>query len=155
MQKEQIKALIVNIFTGVVVVGVFVAGYFVFFKKDSEIVTPTISVARVAEQTAFISVEIDATVNDLRELSNAVAKSKVFFDLPAFSNLENFSVTVPKEEIGRENPFLPTAWKLKMKDLDSTIAKNNTTQQITQSAPVSGTQLDVLPGLFGDFDPVY
>lgn len=153
MQQEQIKALIVNIFTGAVVVGVFVAGYFVFVKKDTEIVTSVVSVARIAEQTASVGVEIDATKRDLKELSDAIAKSKVFFELPEFSNLENFTVSVPKEEIGRENPFLPTTWKIKMKALEAAAGKSASTQPSTQSASVLDTQPDTPPDLFGDFDP--
>ncbi len=152
MQQEQIKTLIVNIFTGVVIVGVFVAGYFVFLKKEKEIVTPKISVARVVEQTASIGIEIDSTVRDLRELSDAVARSKVFFDLPSFGNLENFSVTVPDEEVGRENPFLPTVWKLKMKAMEESIAKNSSTQQNTQPVSVVDSQFDIPFDMYGDFD---
>ena len=150
MQQEQIKALIVNIFTGAVVVGVFVVGYFVFFKKDNEIVTSVASVARIAEQTASIGVEIDATVKDLRELSDAVSRSKVFFEMPTFSSLENFSVAVPREEIGRENPFVPTAWKLKMKALEEAVNKSTPSPSSQQSATVSQTQTPA--DLLGDFD---
>ena len=145
MQQEQIKTLIVNIFTGAVVVGVFVVGYFVLFKKETEVVTSIQSVARIAEQTASIGVEIDATVKDLTELSDAISRSKVFFEWPAFSNLENFTVTVPSEEIGRVNPFLPTVWKLKMKALEEAASKSATQQRATQSASVPES-------LLGDFD---
>lgn len=159
MQQEQIKALLVNIFTGAVIVGVFVVGYFVIFKKDTEVVTSVASVARIAEQTASIGVEIDATVKDLKELSDAVSRSKVFFDMPSFRNLENFTVAVPTEEVGRDNPFLPTVWKLKMKALEEAAGKKSSTQQSAQSASVSGTQSQTQlttptpADMFGDFDP--
>ncbi|HAS84944.1 MAG TPA: hypothetical protein DCS23_02650 [Candidatus Yonathbacteria bacterium] len=145
MQQEQIKALIVNIFTGAVIVGVFVAGYFIIFKKDTEVVTSVQSIARIAEQTASIGIEIDATVKDLAELSDAISRSKVFFDMPAFSNLENFTVAVPSEGVGRTNPFLPTAWKLKMKEQEIVVGKSATQQTSTQSASVT-------EDLLGDFD---
>lgn len=157
MQQEQIKALLVNIFTGAVIVGVFVAGYFVIFKKDTDVVTSVASVARIAEQTASIGVEIDATVKDLRELTGAVSRSKVFFDLPAFSNLENFTVAVPKEEVGRDNPFVPTVWKLKMKALEAEAGRSVPTQQGFQSASVPEAQSQTQSGvpvpayMFGDF----
>lgn len=162
MQQEQIKALLVNIFTGAVIVGVFVAGYFVLVKKDTEVVTSVASVARIAEQTASIGVEIDATLKDLRELTDAVSRSKVFFDMPEFRNLENFTVTVPREEIGRDNPFVPTVWKTKMKALEEAAGKSTATQASTQSASASETQpssaqapatpASALEGLLGDFD---
>lgn len=152
MQQEQIKALLVNIFTGAVIVGVFIVGYFVIFKKDTEVVTSVASVARIAEQTASIGVEIDATLKDLRELTDAVSRSKVFFDMPAFSNLENFTVVVPKEEIGRDNPFLPTVWKIKMKALEEAAGKKSSTQQSAQTASVSEAPSDIPPNLLGDFD---
>lgn len=159
MHQEQIKALVVNIFTGAIIVGVFVAGYLVFFKKNDETVTSVASVARIAEQTASIGVEIDATLKDLKELSDAVSRSKVFFDMPSFRNLENFTVAVPKEEIGRDNPFLPTVWKLKMKSLEEAAGRSTTQQSGSQSASVSGTQSQSQSGtsipsnMFGDFDP--
>ncbi|OIP65287.1 MAG: hypothetical protein COV32_02590 [Candidatus Yonathbacteria bacterium CG10_big_fil_rev_8_21_14_0_10_43_136] len=145
MQQEQTKSLIVNIFTGAVIAGVFVAGYFVLFKKDTEIVTSVQSVARIAEQTAFIGVEIDATVKDLTDLSDAISRSKVFFDMPAFSNLENFSVSIPEEVVGRDNPFVQPEWKVKMKAQEIVVGKSATQQTSTQPAPVPD-------GLLGDFD---
>lgn len=138
MQQEQIKALLVNIFTGAVILGVIVAGYLVFVKKDTTIINSVTSVAKIAEQTTSIGMEIDATVRDLKDLSDAVAKSKVIFDLPAFQNLENFSVTIPKETVGRINPFVPTAWKLKMKAQEEEAnERSSSAQSNAQSASAS------------------
>lgn len=157
MQQEQIKSLLVNIMTAVVVIGVLVAGYFVFIKKDTAItssVTSITSVARIAEETASIGAEIDYTVKDLKDLTRAVASSTVIFDLPEFQKLQDFSVTVPAETVGRDNPFIPTAWKLKMKALEEAIGKGVASEPSAQSAPVSGTQSNATqtpPSLLGDF----
>lgn len=151
MKQEQTKTLLVNIFTGVVVIGVFVAGYIVFIKKDST-ESGVKTVSRIAEQTSTVGAEIDNTMKDLRELSDAVARSNVFFGLPEFTNLENFSVKVPSEKIGRKNPFLPTPWKIKIKDLETTSGDNVPAQTSTQSASVLNAQPEVPAGLLGDFD---
>lgn len=151
MPQEQIKTLLVNIFTAVIIVGVFVAGYFVFIKKDGVVtgaVTSVSTVARVAEETATIGVEIDSTVRDLKDLSRAVASSTIIFELPEFRNLENFSVTIPTETIGRDNPFVPTIWKLRMKELEES-AKKMPTPQLPPSAVETQPALNA--GLFGDF----
>lgn len=160
MQQEQIKTLLVNILTGAIIVGVFVVGYFVFIKKDTTItdsVAEVSSVARIAEETASIGTEIDYTVSDLKDLKSAVASSKVIFDLPAFRNLQNFSVTIPEEPVGRTNPFVPTVWKLKMKASEEAVKKSASTVATTQSATVSGTQSQSTSStptsLLGDFDP--
>lgn len=157
MQQEQIKTLLVNMMTAIVIVGVFVVGYFVFIKKDTAItssVTSVSSVARIAEETASIGAEIDYTVKDLKDLTRAVASSTVIFDLPEFQKLQDFSVTIQAETIGRDNPFIPTAWKLKMKALEEAIGKSASSQSSQQSASVSGTQSNATqtpPSLLGDF----
>ncbi|MFZ2303780.1 MAG: hypothetical protein WAV98_03275 [Minisyncoccia bacterium] len=149
MQQEQIKTLLVNIFTGIVVTGVIVVGYFVFVKKNTVVIENIASVAVIAEETASIGVEIDATVRDLKDLSRAVASSKVIFDLPAFKNLQNFSIAVPTEAIGRTNPFVPTIWKLKMKTTEEVADKGVISQVGAQSALVTETQSETSANLIG------
>lgn len=142
MQQEQIKTLLVNIMTGVVIVGLLYAGYSVFTKGGESTATTTttttdLSVAKIAEETAFVGVEIDRTVANLKDLDRAVASSKVIFDLPAFQNLQDFSVAIPEEPLGRTNPFVPTEWKLKMKALEEPASKS-TTPSSGGVAPASG-----------------
>ena len=160
MQQDKIKSLLVNILTAGVIVGVVVVGYIVFTKSD---VVPTVgssapstSVAFVAQETAAIGTEIDTTVRDLGELESAVASAAVIFDLPAFKNLEDFSVTVSPENIGRTNPFIPTAWKIKMNAIEAAIsgrsASSNTTSAVaTQSAQVSSATTADSGAPLGDF----
>lgn len=151
MQQEQIKTLLVNILTGGIILGVFVAGYFVFIKKDTAVTSSVTSVARIAEKTASIGTEIDYTVRDLKDLARAVASSTVIFDLPEFQNLENFSIDIPAETVGRDNPFVPTVWKLKMRALEESVNKSTASQSSTQSASVSQTTT-VPESLLGDFE---
>ncbi len=155
MQQEQIKTLLVNITTGVIVIGVFVAGYIVFIKKDTAVTGSVTSVARIAERTMSIGTGIDYTVRDLRDLTRAVSSSTVIFDLPEFQNLENFSVEIPTETVGRDNPFVPTVWKIKMRALEEAVGKRVVSQSSQQSASVSQTQTATAPqtpaGLLGDF----
>ena len=118
MSREQIKTLLVNITTAAIAIGVLVVGYFVFLKKETPVVDSVPSIAAIVEETASIGAEIDETVSGLGDLERAVAGATIIFDMPAFKNLQNFSVEIPVEATGRPNPFVPTAWKLKMKTLE-------------------------------------
>jgi hypothetical protein len=111
MQQEQIKTLLVNILTGSVIVGVLFVGYIVFLKNKEPVISTVTTVAKIAEETALIGNEIDSTVRDLGELSKSISNSVVILELPAFKNLRDFTAQIPYESIGRENPFVLTAWK--------------------------------------------
>lgn len=116
MQNEQTKSLLVNVMTGVVIIGVLAAGYFVFTNQTQTTggsSAPT-SVSEIASETATIGTQIESTVSDLEDLTRAIASSTIIFSTPAFQNLQDFSVIVPSETVGRDNPFIPTDWKLKM-----------------------------------------
>lgn len=157
MQQEQIKTLLVNVLTAAVVGGVLAVGYFVFIKKDTAVTSTGASapsVATIAEETTFIGAEIDSSVQDLKGLERAVASSTVIFDLPAFKNLQDFSVAIPAEAIGRPNPFIPAAWKLKLKTLEETIKSsvagaggNAPSQASQQSATVPALPLPASSGI--------
>lgn len=159
MEQDKTKNLLINILTAAVVVGVAVAGYFVFMKTDTTSITgvaaPATSVAVVAEETTAIGNEIDSTVRNLGDLERAVASSKVIFDLPAFKNLEDFSVEIPGDTVGRVNPFVPTVWKIKMKALEASLLKKSS----SASAPASSQSASALDtttatssaSLFGNF----
>lgn len=151
MKQEQTKAVVVNILTAVVLMGVLVAGYFVFMKKEIPVVDSVAStvaeVAKIAEETALIGTEIDFTVRDLGELASAVASSNVIFDLPAFKNLRDFSVSIPTETVGRTNPFTPTEWKLKLKAIEDSISGT------AQSENTSPSQVEVAPTMSIDAPP--
>lgn len=162
MQKEQIKTLLVNIAIIAVVVGVAVAGYFVF--KGYETGVDLGSQDTTAQSTATMGAEITRTVETLRELSTSVKFSAMIFSRPVFQSLTNFSVGVSPEPIGRENPFTPTLWKLNyMKIIDASSGRDiikaktesngekviATSLQATTTTPGAKTQ----GGLLADIDP--
>lgn len=163
MEREQTKNILVNILTVAIALGVLIAGYIVFIKKDSAGTSSTPSapsVAKIAEETAFIGTEIDYTLRDLGDLERAVASSSIIFDLPAFKNLQDFTITVPSEAIGRPNPFIVPDWKIKMRALEEASAKSAgstsgstvvTTTTTTTSTSTPGTQSQASAGLLGNF----
>lgn len=115
MDQTQIKTILVNILTGGIITGVIIAGYYVLVKKNIPKLDGATTVAQIADETALIGNEIDATKKDLKDLDRAVESSTIIFKLPEFMNLENFTAPVPTEEVGRKNPFVLTVWKLKIK----------------------------------------
>lgn len=157
MTPEKIKALIVNILTVVVVLGVVVAAFFIFTKKDIPVVGDTAAsvatVAKIAEETALIGTEIDYTVRDLGNLARAVESSNALFDLPAFKNLQDFTVPIFSQAIGRANPFLPTDWKLKFSALEGSAGKTAApvAPVIAPEVPASSTPAvlsgEIAPGI--------
>lgn len=137
MKQEQTKSLTVNILTAVVVGGVLFVGYFVFLRKEiptvDSVASSVAEVAKIAEETALIGTEIDFTVRDLGELARAVASSNIIFDLPAFKNLQDFSISIPVETVGRANPFVPTEWKLRMNAIGDSISSAAPLENISPS----------------------
>lgn len=119
MKNEQTKSLVVNILTGVVILGLIYAGYSVFKGKSGTSTTGTASVVERASETAQIGKEIEVTVRDLSDLSRAVASSTAIFQTTGFQNLVNFSSPISNEGVGRANPFTLTDWKLKLNALQS------------------------------------
>ncbi len=115
MQKEQIKSLLINTTTVILITGVFIVGYFVFTKEESSLPIESEATKEKVAQVATISIEVARTVKELGELKRSVERSVEIFTLPSFEGLKDFSVEVPSETIGRENPFVPTVWKLKIK----------------------------------------
>lgn len=113
MKEDNTKSLVMNIITVTVVVALLVVGYFVFLKKGTPAISDT-SIALVAQETSSLGIDIDSTIRSLKNLSRAVESATIIFDLPAFKNLQDFSVKVPSEGVGRPNPFVPADWKLKL-----------------------------------------
>lgn len=154
MQQEQIKKIIVNGLAVLVIVGVVVTGYRSFTGgKTEDTTTPDMSVVgQVAEETRLIGAEIDRTVSELRGLDNALESSVAIFDLPAFTNLQDFSVPISGEPVGRDNPFVPTLWKLQMKPLKDVSQKSDTSSE-TQASVVSTKEPQSSQGLLPDINP--
>lgn len=131
------KSFVMNITTGVLVVALLGTGYFVFLKTGTTpapSATPSSSVALVAQQTSSIGADIENTVQSLKNLSQAVENATVIFDLPSFKNLQDFSVPVPTDTIGRDNPFVPSDWKIKLKAAEDK-ANSTTGASSSQSSP--------------------
>ena len=113
-----------NVATGALVLGVIVGGYFAFVSKKTDTAAPdaVVSTQGIA-QTIAISTNISRTKTELSELKKAVAASVEVFTSPEFRSLRDFSVQVPEEPIGRDNPFIPTDWKLKIKAQEAAASK--------------------------------
>jgi uncharacterized membrane protein YeiB len=117
MQKEQNKKIIIDVVTGIVILGVLVVGYFAFRKTSPTTTIPDIVVpsTETADQVVTVGMQVSGTVKDLKDLNNSVQQFAAVFGTQAFSNLQDFSAQVPPEPVGRANPFLPTDWKLSQK----------------------------------------
>ena len=115
MRTQQSKTLITNIVTGMIILGFFGVGYWFFVKKQGETNgEATTSVEERATQTIVAGTDMARTIKDLNELNVAIRNSRDFFDVQAFQSLQDFSVTIPEEPIGRENPFTLPDWKVAM-----------------------------------------
>ena len=141
MREDKTKSIIVNIVTALMIAGVLGVGYWVFFKKDSGVAQDITALSSdTAVEVVDIGSEVDRTVSDLEALKEAVATSKAIFTTSSFKDLQNFSVTVPSESIRRENPFIPTAWKIRMQALETAISKGGQSSAATQAAEASGAK---------------
>lgn len=103
-----------NIGTGIVVVGVLVVGYWMFTRNQS-VVSPGGEVtAKATEQTIVEGTDLARTIKELSDLNSAVLSSVGIFSTQSFRELKDFSVEIPEEPLGRDNPFVPTEWKTKL-----------------------------------------
>lgn len=142
MQNEQKKSPMVSIITGVVVIGAAAALYYIFTNKgqpQSPVVEAT-SVGNIASETVLMGADIESTVKDLDNLKRAVESATIIFGTPAFQSLQDFSVVVPGQPIGRQNPFVLTSWKLKIKELEKSTGSNtNSTNSLVGAQAVVAT----------------
>lgn len=110
-----VKKLTMNIATGVLVLGAVTLGYFFFIKNKTETVAPEAAAPALGiAQTVAISSNISRTKTELGNLKKTVDSSVKVFTSVEFKSLQDFSVQVPEEPIGRDNPFTLTDWKIKM-----------------------------------------
>lgn len=114
MQPET-KSLIMNIVTGALVLIVVIVGYFVFV-RNKEVVSEIVAPSEVTDETIMVGTEINKTFKDLDELKVAVEHTREMLDLPEFKTLNDFSVAIPVEKVGRVNPFIPASWKAVKKE---------------------------------------
>lgn len=159
MQQEQIKKIIINVLAVAVVAGVIITGYSAFTKRSTLDITPEVSVGQVAEETRFIGAEIDKTVKDLNGLDRALESSVAIFDLPAFRSLQDFSVSVSEEPVGRDNPFVPTLWKAQMKVFNESEQKSGVSSGSVSSEQAGQSPSSLIPatqapsGMLPDTNP--
>lgn len=161
MPKEKNSDLIVNIVTAGVVVSLLIAGYFAL-KPKKEIIFDDVGSAtqsEVAESTVFIGAGITRTISNLRALKDSVASSATIFLMPEFQKLEDFSVSIPVEEMGtvsgRKNPFTPTPWKIKINAAAIASGKSTSQTSTSQSSSVaSPTGANANPSSSGASNPV-
>jgi hypothetical protein len=83
---------------GVVLVVLLVGGYFMFFQGGSG--APTLS---SSDQNSVVSQNLLATLQSL----HTIKLDDSIFSNPVFVSLQDFGVTIPPENVGRRNPFLP------------------------------------------------
>lgn len=114
MQSQQTKKIIINIVTGVLVVGILGSGYWVL-TKDRVVETgeeAAVSTMSGDTQVVQIGIEIARTRKDLEDLRQSVSSAKNIFNMPSFKNLEDLSIVIlPERIIKRENPFATVTWK--------------------------------------------
>lgn len=110
-----VKKLTMNIATGVLVLGAVTLGYFFFIKNKTVTVAPEAAAPALGiAQTVAISSNISRTKTELGNLKKTVDSSVKVFTSVEFRSLQDFSMQVPEEPIGRDNPFTLTDWKIKM-----------------------------------------
>lgn len=113
--ESQAKELIVNGSIALLVVLAGIFGYFIFVSKGDNVVKQAFVQGETSATDKILNTgnEVATTIRDVEKLRNAVASTTVIFASEAFVNLKDFSVSVPEEAVGRPNPFVPSAWKLK------------------------------------------
>ncbi len=124
MNPQKTKIPVKNIAIGSVLIGVLIITYFVFKKvtqvntsSDGAVVVDSVQTADVVEA------KVIRTVRELNDLKSAVEINAAVFSSTAFRVLEDFSVVVPTELVGRENPFVITEWRIKIKAFEDAASK--------------------------------
>lgn len=112
--KSPQKTLIMNIGTWIIVLGVLALGYWMFARKQGSAPLEVNDTANITKQTIVEGTDLARTIRDLSDLNRAILSSVGIFNMQSFRELKDFSVDVPKESVGRDNPFLPTEWKIRL-----------------------------------------
>lgn len=145
MNSKSSKSIIVNIITVILVLGVLALGYVTFMKGNVTTSVGTASQTNLSvlpdssTNTLTTSLRVAQTAKDLKELSRSVEESSILFNSKkAFQDLVDFSVSIPSEPAGRENPFVKTSWRLNFEELERA-AEKKISQQVTVTSVVSTT----------------
>ncbi|MBI5798390.1 MAG: hypothetical protein HZB10_00470 [Candidatus Yonathbacteria bacterium] len=160
MQNEQIKTIVSNTAIILIIVAAGAAGYF-FLKDKLAVLSSRDSFGQVDTELSIAEVgsEITRTVALLKKLDGLVKESALIFSEPSFGSLEDFSVEIPKESLGRDNPFIPTNWKLDNLKMSATVlngsafqsgAKDTSTAPQPPSSAQTQTTATSTVDLFGD-----
>lgn len=144
MEPEQIKIL-KNVAIGVGVLGILIGGYVLFTKSGTAVPSDTVAVSGMnsgvnPQSTELVGADISRKIADLEALRASVEKSAGIFKGSAFKNLVDFSATVHAvqlEDVQRDNPFIVTDWKLKMKAKEDAAKKQAGQGDTTQAASVT------------------
>lgn len=112
---SQTKELATNTTIASLFIFLAILGYFIFLGGEDNKLKQAITRAQDAATGEVVKTgaEVANTITELRVLKSAVMETTQLFNSNAFSNLRDFSAPVPHEAIGRENPFVPTEWKLR------------------------------------------
>lgn len=103
-----------NIEIGVIVLAVLATGYWVFVGKQGAVFNRDGATTNITEHTIAEGFDLVHTIKILHDLNNTILASAGIFKTPAFRELRDFSVEIPKEPIGHDNPFAETEWKIKL-----------------------------------------
>ena len=60
------------------------------------------------------SQEVTQTFDELKNLNRSIVNSAALLNLPAFDQLQDNTVQVTPEPVGRDNPFAQTDWKTRL-----------------------------------------
>lgn len=112
---SHIKEIIINASIVLLVIVAIIFAYFIFIEKGENSIKKVFTGSQntSTEDTIVAGTEIAGIINELKELKSSIVGTSLIFNSPVFGSLKDFSVVVPEEAIGRENPFVPTSWKLK------------------------------------------
>lgn len=111
MQTPQTKKIVINTATTIIVIGIVGTIYWTFFGDKENKAETRVSTEQV-NQTVMVGFDIARTRRELEGLEKSIRSAQSIFDAPVFKDLENLSVRVQRENAGRDDPFVKTAWKI-------------------------------------------
>jgi len=90
--------------TIIVIIGIIVLTFAYFFMKGGSVVDDS---ALLQGDVSVISDNSGAQVLALLNQINAIEINSTIFDSPVYKTLRDFSVFIPRQNVGRPNPFEP------------------------------------------------
>lgn len=115
MIPEKTNSMGINIAITIFVFIVLYLGYNSITDKTSQDGTVSGEPQSATQQmVSASSQEVTQTFDELKNLNRSIVNSAALLDLPAFDQLQDNSVQVSPEPIGRDNPFAQTDWKARL-----------------------------------------